>query len=298
MPFADAPGARLFFESTGTGTPIVFVHETAADRRSWEPQIRWFSRFHRCITFNARGYRPSERSGHSADYRQLAADIGHVMDAAGVDAAFVVGLSMGAYFTAHFALSHPERLHGIVLAGLGAGSDDPEVFRVATLAVAHKMRSEGIDAFIDKVAYGPNRVQLHNKDHRGWEEFVEQLRDQDPHAVADVMQYCHATRPPIYEFEAALSNLKVPTLIAVGDEDTPCILPALFLKQTLSRSGLWICPRTGHPINLEEPARFNRAVQDFIYSVQQGAWPERDPRSREQHVFSTDETDLRGLTSP
>jgi len=279
MPFADAPGARLFFESTGTGIPIVFVHETAADRRSWEPQIRWFSRFHKCIAFNARGYRPSDRSAEPADYRQLAGDIGHVMDAAGVDDAFVVGLSMGAYFTAHFALSHPHRARGIVLAGLGAGSDDASVFRASNLTMANAMRTGGIDAFIKKVTYGPTRVQLHNKDHRGWEEFLAQLRDQDPHAIADVMEHCHAARPPIYEFEAALHNLKVPTLVAVGDEDTPCISPALFLKRTISTSGLWICPRSGHTINQEEPALFNQAVQDFIYAVQQGAWRERDPRS-------------------
>ena len=279
MPFAEAPGARLFYESTGTGAPIVFVHETSGDRRSWEGQVRWFSRLHRCITFNARGYAPSERSARSADYRQLADDIGHVMDAAGVAKAFVVGLSMGAYFTAHFALEHPERVRGMVLAGLGAGADDPASYRTSVAAVAAGIRSQGIKTYVDQMVSGPNRVQLQNKDPRGWEEFLTHVGELDAQGVADVMAHCHASRPPIYEFESALRELQVPTLVAVGDEDEPCTRPALFLKRTISACGLWICPRTGHAINLEEPALFNAVIQDFIYKVQQGAWGSRDPRS-------------------
>ncbi|SAL01821.1 3-oxoadipate enol-lactonase [Caballeronia calidae] len=279
MPLAEAPGARLSFEATGTGTPIVFVHETAADQRSWEPQVRWFSRFHKCITYNSRGYAPSERSAEPADFRTLATDIGHVMDAAGVDQAFIVGLSMGAYFAMHFGLAHPERVCGMVLAGLGTGSDDITQFRTATRAVARAVRSQGIKAFVDQVVDSSHRVQLQNKDVRGWNEFLMHLSDLDPHGAADLMEFCHATRPPIYDFEAMLHGTKIPTLIAVGDEDTPCIPPALFLKRTIPRSGLWICPKTGHAINLEEPGLFNRAVQDFIYAVQQGAWTDRDPRS-------------------
>ena len=279
MPFADAPGARLFFESTGRGTPIVFVHETAGDRRSWESQVRWFSRSHQCITFNARGYPPSERSAHRADYRQMTDDIGHVMDAAGIASAFIVGLSMGAYFTVHFALKYPARARGVVLAGLGAGADDPEPFRASTREIVTAMRAHGIRIFGDQITSGPNRVQLQNKDPRGWEEFLEHVRDLDAQGVADVMEHCHASRPPIYDFEAALRVLPVPTLVAVGDEDAPCIQPGLFLKRSIPACGLWLCPRTGHAINLEEPALFNAVVQDFLYKVQQGAWGARDARS-------------------
>ena len=82
--------------------------------------------------------------------------------------------------------------------------------------------------------------------------------------------------------------MKVPTLVALGDEDTPCIQPALFLKRTISTSGLWICPRSGHPINLEDPALFNANVQSFIYAVQSGAWAERDARTTGKHALSMD----------
>ena len=52
-------GVELFYEETGEGLPVVFVHEFAGDWRSWEPQVRYFSRRYRCINFNARGFPPS-----------------------------------------------------------------------------------------------------------------------------------------------------------------------------------------------------------------------------------------------
>ena len=59
--FATASdGVRLHVEDTSEGTPIVFVHEFGGDQRSWEPQVRFFSRRYRCVTFNARGYPPSD----------------------------------------------------------------------------------------------------------------------------------------------------------------------------------------------------------------------------------------------
>lgn len=128
-------------------------------------------------------------------------------------------------------------------AGLGTGSDDPVSFRNGTLTVANAICNQGMQAFVDQVTDGSHRVQLQNKDHRGWAEFLMQLQQQDPQAVADVMEYCYARRTPIYEFESALCSIKVSTLIAVSDEDTPCIQPAPFLRRVMSTSGLWVCPR-------------------------------------------------------
>ena len=270
MPFATAPGARLHYEMVGAGTPLVFVHETAADLRSWESQLRWFSRTHLCIAYNARGYPHSDIGEHPAshDHQRLAEDIGAVMDAAGVDKAFVVGLSMGAYVTAQFALKHPQRVLGMVLAGLGTGSDEPDNFRAFTLATAARLRAEGVEHMAQEMARGTNRVQLARKDPRGFAEFMAHLRALDPAGLANILEYCHSTRPPVYAFEAQLRQLHIPTLIAVGDEDTGCLQPALFLKHCLPDAGLWICPRSGHAINLEEPAAFNAAVTTFIQGVQ------------------------------
>jgi pimeloyl-ACP methyl ester carboxylesterase len=60
VPFVEISGTKLYYEETGSGDPIVFLHEFGADYRTWEAQVRRFSRDYRCITYNARGYPPSD----------------------------------------------------------------------------------------------------------------------------------------------------------------------------------------------------------------------------------------------
>jgi pimeloyl-ACP methyl ester carboxylesterase len=98
MEFADSNGTRLYVESTGSGVPIVFVHEFAGDFRNWESQVRFLVRRYRCITFNARGYPPSDVPNDVEQYSQAHAvkDIANVMRHFGIAKAHVVGLSMGA----------------------------------------------------------------------------------------------------------------------------------------------------------------------------------------------------------
>jgi len=102
-------GCRLYFETTGTGEPLLFVHEFAGDHRSWEPQLRYFGRRYQCVAFNARGYPPSDVPEHESNYSQAQAwrDILAIIDHFGFDQAHVVGLSMGGFSTLHLGLNRP-----------------------------------------------------------------------------------------------------------------------------------------------------------------------------------------------
>jgi pimeloyl-ACP methyl ester carboxylesterase len=275
MPFAEAPGARLYCESNGSGTPIVFVHETCDDLRGWQAQRDDLSRTQRCIAYNARGYAPSHRGTRpeTHDHRRLADDIGVVMDATGVESAFVVGLSMGAHVAAHFALAHVHRVIGLVLVGLGAGADDPPAFHARMREMAAAVRRDGMAPMVDQTSRAAHRVQLQRKDPAAFDALLARLRGFDAQGLADVLQHYHARRPSIYDSEAALRALQVPTLVVVGDEDSGCFEPALFLRRTLPRASLWVCPRTGHAVNLEEPAQFNAALRSFIDDVACGRGP-------------------------
>ncbi|HLI64711.1 MAG TPA: alpha/beta hydrolase [Terriglobales bacterium] len=92
------------------------------------------------------------------------------------------------------------------------------------------------------------------------------------------MRNYQAKRSSLSNFKSQFSNLTTPTLLIVGDEDDPCIETTVF-KRTIPSARLWVAPRTGHAVNLEEPAAFNREVHDFFSLVERGRRTLRDPRS-------------------
>lgn len=284
-------GVNLYVEDTGEGRPIIFVHEFAGDYRSWEPQVRHFSRTNRCITFSARGFLPSDVPEDPSLYSQDRArdDILAVLDGLKIEAAHIVGLSMGGFAALHFGLNYPDRALSLVVAGCGygAGEDTREQFYRETTVAADRMESETMDGFGAAYALGPTRVQFQNKDRRGWQEFETQLREHSSQGSANTMRGVQRSRPSLYDLEEGLRALTVPMLILNGDEDDPCLDVSLFLKRCVTSSALALLPRTGHTCNLEEPALFNQFCEDFIRRVDTERWPNRDPRSITAGILST-----------
>ena len=284
MPFAQTDdGVNLHYEETGRGFPIVFVHEFAGDQRSWEPQVRYFCRRFRCITFNARGFPPSSVPEDPALYSQARArdDIKAVLDHLGIARAHVVGLSMGGFATLHFGLTYPDMARSLVVAGCGYGAEPEKKaqFRAEAEATARDLEEKGIEAFADTYSLGPARVQLQNKDPRAWQEFLELLRQHSPLGSALTMRGVQKERPSLWDLETELRALTVPTLIVTGDEDEPCLAPGLFMKRAIRSSGLVVLPKSGHAINLEEPDLFNRTVTEFLDLVEADRWDLRDLRA-------------------
>ncbi len=277
MPYAQAEGAKLYYEETGTGYPIVFVHEFGSDHREWETQVRFFSREYRCITYNARGYAPSEVPTDEALYGQEYAvnDVAAVMRAAGVAKAHVVGLSMGGFATLLFGLRYPGMASALVVAGAGSGAPKAEhaAFKATNQAKAAKLIAQGWKGELaEETGHSATRIQLKKKDPRGWAEFIAHLEEHSALGTGLTMKHYQGGRESIFDWDAQLKQMQVPTLLALGDEDGPCIETNIYLKQVLPNAGLWMHPRTGHAINLEEPAAFNRACQDFFSTVERGRW--------------------------
>ncbi len=292
MPFATASdGVKLYYEEAGAGTPIVFVHEFGGDHRSWELQMRYFSRRHRCVTFAARGYPPSEvpQAVDAYSQRRAVDDIVAVMDAAGVDRAHAVGLSMGGFAALHLGLEHPQRALSAVVAGAGYGAEKQyeTYFRGVSLEVARQFEAQGSETFAKTYALGASRVQFQNKDPRGWQEFAAMLGQHSALGSANTMRGVQARRPSLYDLEERLKAMQVPTLVIVGDEDDHCLQPGIFLKKTVPACGLLILPKTGHTLNLEEPGHFNGFVDEFIGMVEAGRWLPRDPRAKPAEVMKT-----------
>ena len=284
-------GVRLHYEEAGAGTPIVFVHEFGGDHRSWEPQMRRFSRQHRCLALAARGYPPSDvpESDESYSQRQAVLDIVAVMDAAGIERAHIVGLSMGGFATLHLGLEFPNRAHSLTVAGAGYGAEKhlEAYFQTVSREVAAQFEGQGSEVFAKTYSLGASRVQFQNKDPRGWAEFAATLGEHSAIGSANTMRGVQARRPSIYDLESSLAAMKVPTLVMVGDEDDHCLQPGLFLKKTIPACGLLVMPKTGHTLNLEEPDLFNQFLHEFIRLVEAGRWAQRDPRAVPAQIMKT-----------
>ena len=296
MPYARTDDAvALYYEETGSGEPILFIHEFAGDYRAWEPQMRHFGRNFRCIAYNARGYPPSDVPEDAQDYSQDRArlDALAVLDHLGIERAHVHGLSMGGFAALHFGLHHPDRALSLVVAGCGYGAerDRQDMFRTETEATASIIETASVAAFADRYAEGPTRVQFQNKDPRGWAEFREQLAEHSLRGSANTMRGVQSRRPSIYDLEERMRELRVPTLVLTGDEDDPCLTPNVFMKRTIPSAALITLPNSGHTINIEEPSLYNQAVDWFLGQVRSGRWPERDVRSQTGSIIGMADDD-------
>jgi pimeloyl-ACP methyl ester carboxylesterase len=281
MPTAHVNGVDLYYEVTGEGFPIVFSHEFAGDYRSWEAQVRFFSRRYQVITFNNRGYPPSEVPKGPEAYSQtiVVDDLYHLLHHLKFSKAHIVGLSMGGNIALHMGIRYPDVCASLVVAGCGAGSTHREQFERDVKTVADRLEKEGMAKVAEFYSVGPTRVQFRRKDPRSWQEFVNQLKEHSAIGSALTFRGVQLRRPPIFALEAELKKIQIPTLLLIGDEDEPCIEPGIFMKRHIPRAGLVTFPQTGHTLNLEEPDLFNRVVLDFITMVEAGKWTRRDPVS-------------------
>jgi 3-oxoadipate enol-lactonase len=282
MPHATTPdGVKLYYEEAGVGTPILFVHEYCGDWRSWEPQMRFFARKYRCITYSFRGYPGSDVPAKAAMYGQQQAvdDAKHMLDHLKIAKAHVVGLSQGGFATAHFGRLYPDRALSLTLAGVGsgAGREGHEQFKKSAVETAAKIAKEGMTKYAEGLITNPTRSRFKQKDPRGFAEFIKHLAEHSDTGSANTMAEYQGKRPSLYDFEADWKKLALPVLIICGDEDEPCLVPSLYLKGAMANAGLTMFAKTGHTVNLEEPDAFNREVWNFITLAEAGKWTPGHP---------------------
>lgn len=269
-------GVALHWAETGSGPPLLLIHEFGGDSRSWRPQLAHFARRHRCLTFDARGYPPSDVPTDPGAYSQAraVADAVAVLDAAGVDRAHVIGNSMGGFCALHLGLHHPDRARSLVVAGCGYGAhpDRADAFRAESLALAALYETEGAAATARSYGASPARLLLRVKDPAGYAEHLTIMAEHDARGAALTMRGVQAARPSLYDLRDRLTAMPVPTLIVAGDADDGALDASLMLRRTLPSAGLAVLARSGHLTNLEEPALFNQLVEQFHAQVQAGRW--------------------------
>lgn len=273
---SSTDGTSLYYEETGTGEPVLFIHEFAGNHRTWAAQMKALSLTHRCIAYSARGYPPSDVPASDDAYGQDIAvgDAIAVLDALNIDRAHIVGHSMGAYTALHVGLNHPERCLSVSALGCGWGShpDERETARGLCEDIAVMFREKPIAESAATYARFPMRHTFEAKDPAGFAAFEKILGGLSPEGAALTMLNLQRDRPTLWDMEQKLKEFAPPLLVLVGDEDHPCLDGSLFLKRTVPTAALQIVPRAGHTITMEEPAIVNAALENIFTAASDGTW--------------------------
>src|SRR5260370_8680502 len=192
--------------------------------------------------------------------------------------------------TLHLGLRHPSRALSLCVAGCGYGAElnMREQFRAEADAVVASLQADGMAAFASRYAHGPTRVQFEAKNPRGFAIFKQALAGHSALGAINTQLGCQKERPSLYHLQNEMAGLTVTKLILTGDEDWPCLAPALLMKRTIPSAALSVMPNCGHTINLEAPDLFNGIVGDFIAQVDAGRWPTRDPRASWRGILAAD----------
>lgn len=278
MSFIQTDTASLYYEAFGQGPPIVFAHESAADARQWEPQVRVLSKRYRCIVYNARGYPPSDVPDQDAAYGYIHAcqDLAEVVEQTVGGPAHIVGLSMGGYAGLMLGLHRPELVRSLFVAGCGTGSVRVEDGRMAQNmnALAETFMVRGAEAGAAQIAKPFNRTEFRRRNPAAWQAWYDDLLTHSAEGMARTFRNVQGRRPSLYQFEDQLRKLNRPVWLAVGSEDAGCLEVNRFLFETLPSASLQIVPQCGHAINLETPDSFNSALQSFVDQVDRPAHTE------------------------
>jgi len=175
----------------------------------------------------------------------------------------------------------------LTFAGGGYGSHPAthRKFQDESRANAETIRGKGLAHFVDTYGRGATRVQMQVKDPRAFDEYLRQFREHSAAGSANTLLGVQSRRPSFYDKTAELARLQVPLLILTGDEDEPSLEASLMIKRCAPAAALAVLPKSGHGINIEEPALFNRLLGDFLHQVDTGRWGARDQRAAAPSIY-------------
>ncbi|QWF81193.1 alpha/beta fold hydrolase [Amycolatopsis sp. CA-230715] len=258
----EVDGGELYYETRGSGSPVVLVHGGSLDASMWDGQVALLEGARTVIRYDLRGHGRSSSPGaafsHHEDLRQL-------LDALDVPVADVVGLSLGGQIAIDFAIAHPGRVGKLLLAAPGISGKpfrDPFILENLAELGAAKDRGEherAVEHILRMWVDGPHRTS-------------EQV-DPAVRAFCRALNLASVTRPEgaghgfATEFGAAhrIGELRAETLLLVGTLDCADMLgSAELIDREAARVRKHVLPGVGHMLNLEAPAGFNRLLSGFL----------------------------------
>ena len=271
--FANSKGTKLYFEVSGFGDSLTLIQGSALDNRMWDSQFTEFAQHYQVIRYDVRGYGQSIPNNTHEKYSHHE-DLLAILDHLGVESTHVLGLSMGGSIAIDFALTHPDKTDSLIpVSSVLGGYDDEYIESWAQYPAystkkrnSQKNEKRTVDVFKE---YGLDAAKDHIfNDFKQGVENIDLLR-----RILDEYSGLQLTHPEINENEILvtpfpvnrLSELKMPTLIIVGQQDSRGIHGiATLIEQEVEMVRKVIIGNVGHMCSMQNSVEFNQIVLGFL----------------------------------
>ncbi|MGH6672799.1 MAG: alpha/beta fold hydrolase [Xanthobacteraceae bacterium] len=251
---------------TGQGPPVVLLHGFACGKRMWLHQIRALKQRFRVIAYDQRGHGLTDAPAAATEYSagHLARDFVGILDALEIERAAIVGFSLGGGPALALAASQPKRVSRLVLADVGAGADDPLKLEAMARRWGDLIRRGDTDALVCEMLRSELFKIYAGRNRRRRNHMAALIRSTPSDGLRFTLSEVLAKRKSLFRLTGLLRSIHVPTLILAGQLDYSCSKAARLLAESIPDATLKTIGDSGHMAPLEQPARFNAALLDFL----------------------------------
>ena len=249
MPKLNRNGVNLYFEVHGSGPALILTHGYSATLQMWKEQIEPLSKKHKLIIWDMRGHGQSDYPDDQAAYSEdhTVADMGALLDEVGAKTAIVGGLSLGGYMSLAFYRKHPERVRSLLIIDTGPGFKKDEAregWNQHALDRANTLERDGLASL--KTGSAERAYAVHR----------------------DALGLAKAARGMLVQRNAEVINMlpdvKVPSLVVVGSNDTPFLAASDYMASKIPNARKVVIKDAGHASNIDQPEAFNDALVAFL----------------------------------
>lgn len=252
-------GSKIYYEKEGRGDPIIFLHADALDSRQWDTQFAYFAKKYTVVRYDIRGFGKSHNPT-DAPY-SFSEDLFLFMKHLSLDKAHVVGLSLGAAISIDFALTYPQKVRSLVLADAGISGDGFDESFLKNINIITHLAKDGDLARAKEAWLNLSIFDYSRKNFDVWNSVKEMVNDTSGYRWYGKNQPIEIDPPAIKR----LPNIKAPTLVLVGEHDTPDFQrKSKLLHEKIQGSQFAIIPNAGHLSNIDNPEEFNKTVDSFL----------------------------------
>ncbi|TFV40273.1 alpha/beta fold hydrolase [Bradyrhizobium frederickii] len=252
MPGINRDGVNIYYEVHGEGPPLLLTHGYSSTSAMWHGQVDALAREHKLILWDMRGHGQSDYPDDPRAYSEAltVGDMAAILDAAGAKRAIIGGLSLGGYMSLAFYRAHPERTRALLIIDTGPGfkkDDAREAWNARALATADRLDREGLDVLKSATR---ERAAASHRNAKGLALAARGMLTQRDARVIEL-----------------LPDIKVPSLIVVGADDTPFLAASDYMAAKIPGAQKVVIPAAGHAVNIDQPKAFVDAVAPFLKNL-------------------------------